>query len=203
MSHESWVNESTGRISGFSHNYNRKNKWIMNTKSFFFQIMGNLGQWRTTKVDKTTKTGYDKAVVWGTIGKGDKEWFTVRVSPFQFIPAWQTSQLLIDTYVKELSLALATDFLLQTGPNHQYTECQRLFTDMSLWALGNSTTGLTQSSLSAVFNGNSRLSAVAVTTFRPPYQVLRGRAWELLINSPRRSLLRSRYSGRHAMLLPN
>ena len=80
---------------------------------------------------------------------------------------------------------------------------ERLFTDMSFWALGNFTTGLTQSSLSAVFNGNSRLSSVAVTTFRPPNQVLRGRAWELLINSPRRSLLRSRYSGRHAMLLPN
>ena len=29
------------------------------------------------------------------------------------------------TYVKELSLTLATDFLLQTVPNHQYTECQR------------------------------------------------------------------------------
>ena len=49
-----------------------KNKWIMNTKSFFFLIMGNLGQWRT-KVDKTTKTGYDKAVAWGTNGKGEKE----------------------------------------------------------------------------------------------------------------------------------
>ena len=34
-------------------------------KSFFFLIMGNLGQWRT-KVDKATKTGYDKAVAWGT-----------------------------------------------------------------------------------------------------------------------------------------
>ena len=44
------------------------------------------------KVDKTTKNGYAKAVVWGTIGKGDKEWFTVWVSPFQFTPTWQTSQ---------------------------------------------------------------------------------------------------------------
>ena len=41
---------------------------------------------------KTTKTGYDKAVAWGTSGKGEIEWFTVRVSPFQFTPAWQTSQ---------------------------------------------------------------------------------------------------------------
>ena len=44
----------------------------MNTKSFFFLIMGDLGQWRA-KVDKTTKTGYDKAVAWGTSGKGEKE----------------------------------------------------------------------------------------------------------------------------------
>ena len=43
-------------------------------------------QWRT-KVDKTTKTGYDKAVPWGTSGKVEKEWFTVRVSPFQFTQA--------------------------------------------------------------------------------------------------------------------
>lgn len=64
---------------------------------------------------------------------------------------------------------------------------ERLFTDMSLRALGNSTTGLTQSSLSAVFNGNSRLSSVVVTTFRSPYGVLRGRAWELLTNSPQAS----------------
>ena len=41
----------------------------MNTKSFFFLIMGNLGQ-GMTKVDKTTKTGYDKGVAWGTSGKG-------------------------------------------------------------------------------------------------------------------------------------
>ena len=53
----------------------------MNTKSFFFLIMGNLGQWRT-KVDKTTKTGCDKAVAWEKSGKGEKEGFTVRVSPF-------------------------------------------------------------------------------------------------------------------------
>ena len=50
-------------------------KRIMNTKSFYFLIMENLGQWRT-KVDKTTKTGYSKAVAWGTSGKGEKEWFT-------------------------------------------------------------------------------------------------------------------------------
>ena len=35
--------------------------------------------------------------------------------------------LFTDTYLKELSLALAIDFLLQTRPNHdhRYTECQR------------------------------------------------------------------------------
>ena len=143
--------------------------------------MGNLGRWRTTKVDKTT--GYGKAVAWAIIGKGDKELFTVRVSPFQFTPAWQTNQYLTDKYVKELSLALATDFLLQ-APNVK----ERLFTDMSLRALGNSTTGLTQSSLSAVIKGNSRLSSVPVTTFRPPYRLLRGRAWELLTKSPCRDL---------------
>lgn len=44
----------------------------MNTKAFFFLIMGNLGQWRT-KVDKTTKTVYDKAVAWGTSCKDEKE----------------------------------------------------------------------------------------------------------------------------------
>ena len=49
-------------------------------------------------------------------------------------------------------------------------------------------TGLTQSCLSAVFKGNSRLSSVAVTTFRPPYRVLRGRVCELLTNSPGRDL---------------
>ena len=43
----------------------------MNTKSFFFLIMGNLGQWRT-KVGKTTKTGYDKAVAWGQVGRVEK-----------------------------------------------------------------------------------------------------------------------------------
>ena len=45
----------------------------MNTKSFFFLIMGNLGQWKT-KVDKTTctKTGYDKAVEWGLVRRVKK-----------------------------------------------------------------------------------------------------------------------------------
>ena len=38
----------------------------------FFQIMGNLGQWRS-KVDKTTKTGYDNTVAWGTSGKGEEK----------------------------------------------------------------------------------------------------------------------------------
>ena len=65
MSHES-MNHQVG--SAVFH----KKKLIMNTKSFFFQIMGNLGQWRS-KVDKTTKTGYDKTVAWGTSGKGEKE----------------------------------------------------------------------------------------------------------------------------------
>ena len=65
---------------------------------------------------------------------------------------------------------------------------ERLFADMSLWALGNSTTDLTQSSLSALFQGNSRLSSVAVKSFRPPYRVLSGRAWELLTSSPGRDL---------------
>ena len=41
----------------------------MNTKSFFFLMMENLGQCRT-KVDKTSKTGYDKAVAWGTMQVG-------------------------------------------------------------------------------------------------------------------------------------
>ena len=56
----------------------------MNTKSFFFLLMENLGQWTTTKVGKTAKTGYHKAVAWRAMGKSDKEWFTVGVSPFQF-----------------------------------------------------------------------------------------------------------------------
>ena len=38
----------------------------------FFQIMRNLGQWRS-KVDKTTKTGFDKTAAWGTGGKDEKE----------------------------------------------------------------------------------------------------------------------------------
>ena len=38
----------------------------------FLPDKGNLGQCRT-KVDKTTKTGYDKAAAWGTSGKGEKE----------------------------------------------------------------------------------------------------------------------------------
>jgi len=50
----------------------------MNTKSFFFLIMGNLGQWRT-KVDKTTKTGNDKVVAWGLVRRVKKSdlrlWF--------------------------------------------------------------------------------------------------------------------------------
>ena len=89
---------ATGKTNGW---------WI--PSHFCFPMMGNLGQWKTTKVDKTTKTGYDKAVSWGTIGKGDKEWFTVKAS-------------LSNLHHHD---KLVTDFLLQTGPNHQYTECHR------------------------------------------------------------------------------
>ena len=124
----------------------------MNAKSFFFLIMVNPGQWRT-KVDKTTKTRYDKAVAWGTRGKGEKEWFTVRVSPFQFIPAWQTSQKLTDTYLKNFPWHSRSIFYFKPGliintPNVK----ERLFRDLSLWALGTAPHwGLTQLSLSAVF----------------------------------------------------
>ena len=63
MSHESMSQQVGSAV------FQKKNKWIMNTKSFFFLIIGNLGQCRT-KVDKTTKTGYDKAVAWGTSWEG-------------------------------------------------------------------------------------------------------------------------------------
>ena len=140
----------------------------MNTEWFFFLITGNLGQWRTKKIDRNYEDWIRQSS-----GVGDNCLGRVIKSDLRLgFPLSNLHQR--DKLVCNLAIHVLKNFPWHSRPIFYFKPGQtintpnvkeRLFTDMmSLWALGNSTTGLTQSSLSAVFNGNSRLSSVAVTT---------------------------------------
>jgi len=113
---------------------------------FFFRIIANLVQWRA----KQWRGGLLGSVIKSYLRLG-----------FSLSNLHQRDKL-----VSNLPIHILKNFPWHSRPIFYFKPGQiidrpnvkeRLFTDMSLWALGNSTTGLTQSSLSAVFKGNSRI----------------------------------------------
>ena len=85
-------------------------------------------------------------------------------------------------------------FFFKPGPNINTPNVkERLFPHLNLWALRNSITGLSQFTLGAAFKENEDFlrstPKMYVALFFASYRVLRGRAWELVTNSPGRDFM--------------